>query len=82
MSTSAPTPERTESRAGVCVPDPATAGCIAPYHDPNDINKGGPHGETNFEADLNGGAMNGFVAQAEKAQSCETPGTPQCRQPT
>ena len=64
--------------AGVCVPDPATGGCVAPYHDPSDINKGGPHGEVNFEADLNGGTMNGFVAQAEKAQGCETPGTPQC----
>ncbi len=63
---------------GTCVPDPATGGCIAPYHNPNPVNKGGPHGESNFEADLNGGAMNGFVAQAEQAQGCETAGTPQC----
>ncbi len=63
---------------GTCVPDPATGTCIPPYHNPNDINKGGPHGETNFEGDLNGGAMNGFVAEAEKAQGCQTAGTPQC----
>src|SRR5947208_15915567 len=29
--------------AGVCVPDPATGACVAPYHDPNDLNHGGPH---------------------------------------
>ena len=63
---------------GTCVPDPATGSCIAPYHNPNDIEKGGPHGESNFEGDLNGGAMNGFVAEAEKAQGCETAGTAQC----
>jgi phospholipase C len=63
---------------GVCVPDPASGACIAPYHDPNVTNKGGPHGETNFNGDLAGGAMNGFVAEAEKAQGCETAGTPQC----
>jgi phospholipase C len=63
---------------GVCVPDPATGGCIAPYHDPTDLNSGGPHGSSNFEADLNGGAMNGFVAQAENAQGCTTAATPQC----
>ncbi len=63
---------------GVCVPDPVNGGCIAPYHDPTDSNKGGPHESAAFEGDLNGGATNGFVAEAEHAQHCETPGTAQC----
>src|SRR5947209_1955481 len=28
----------------VCLPDPATHGCDPPYHNPNDVNGGGPHG--------------------------------------
>lgn len=64
---------------GVCVPDPGDGGCIAPYRDRNGSNNGGPHGSDAFEADLAGGAMNGFVAQAEKARGCVTPGTPQCQ---
>src|SRR6516165_3225621 len=31
----------------VCVPDPARGGCQTPYHDPHDLNGGGPHGQTN-----------------------------------
>jgi phospholipase C len=49
----------------VCVPDPANGGCIAPYHDPNDKNGGGPHGSPSATADINAGAMNGFIGQAE-----------------
>jgi phospholipase C len=52
----------------VCVPDPATGACVRPYHDPNDKNGGGPHGSSNARADINGGQMNGFVAQAEAAR--------------
>ncbi|MHB8400201.1 MAG: alkaline phosphatase family protein [Candidatus Limnocylindrales bacterium] len=52
----------------VCVPDPATGGCDRPFHDLHDLTAGGPHGQANASADLNGGAMNGFVAQAEKAR--------------
>src|SRR2546423_11954824 len=29
--------------ANVCVPDPANGGCQQPFHDPNDLNAGGPH---------------------------------------
>src|SRR5665647_3734619 len=42
----------------VCSPDPATGGCDKPFHDPTDKNAGGPHGQTNATADINGGAMN------------------------
>jgi phospholipase C len=51
-----------------CVPDPANGGCVRPYHDPSDLNRGGPHGATNAVADVNGGLMDGFVAQAERGR--------------
>jgi phospholipase C len=57
-----------------CVPfDPAhpAAGCIAPFHNPLDVNAGGPHTENDAGADLNNGVttafMNGFVKQQETA---------------
>jgi phospholipase C len=49
----------------VCLPDPARGRCAAPYHDSNDLNGGGPHGTSNGLADIAGGKMDGFVAQAE-----------------
>src|ERR1700730_13000385 len=49
----------------VCVPDPRSAQCVAPFHDARDINAGGPHGETSAIADIAGGLMNGFIARAE-----------------
>ena len=36
----------------VCVPDPAHGGCQQPFHDPNDLNAGGPHGQANSTADV------------------------------
>ncbi len=49
----------------VCVPDPSSGTCQHPYHDANDRNTGGPHGAANASADINGGAMDGFIAQAQ-----------------
>ncbi len=63
--------------AGVCNPDPLHGGCVAPFHDPNDKNYGGPHGATNAAADINGGGMDGFVGQAEGAHTC-TSTDPSC----
>ena len=51
----------------VCNPDPGTKTCVPPYHDPDDINYGGPHSQYESEADINGGKMDGFIAQAEIA---------------
>ena len=62
---------------GVCVPDPKNGGCIKPFHDPNDLNYGGPHGAANAAADINGGAMDGFVGQAERGQGCSS-ANPNC----
>jgi len=50
---------------GVCVHDPFHGGCVKPFVDHNDSNKGGPHMHRNYVADVNGGKMDGFVGQAE-----------------
>ena len=50
----------------VCIADPARGSCQRPYHDANDRNTGGPHGVESFIADVNGGAMDGFIAEAER----------------
>jgi phospholipase C len=52
----------------VCVPDPLRNTCVRPYADHADVNGGGPHGATNAVADINGGKMDGFVAQADRAR--------------
>jgi phospholipase C len=63
----------------VCVPDPATGQCVKPYHDTQDMNQGGPHGQANALADVNGGQMNGFVGQQEKGKKgCTNPNDPAC----
>jgi len=52
----------------VCIPDRARNTCVKPYHDGSDINTGGPHGVGAAVADIDGGKMDGFVAQAQKRQ--------------
>jgi phospholipase C len=62
----------------VCVPNPG-GGCTRPYHDRADRNGGGPHGEGNAVADVNGGQMNGFIKQRDAARaSCLIPDDPAC----
>jgi phospholipase C len=58
--------------AGVCEPDPLNGGCVAPFHDPNDRNYGGPHGHRSFTADLGEGRMDGFIGQAEQGRRCKS----------
>ncbi|MGH7685273.1 MAG: alkaline phosphatase family protein [Candidatus Dormibacteria bacterium] len=65
--------------ASVCVPDPASATCVKPYVDHADINGGGPHGDTNATADIDGGKMDGFVTEVAKAKTgCADPNNPAC----
>ncbi len=66
----------------VCVPNPDTGGCVAPYHDTNDRNAGGPHGEGNARADIDAGRMDGFVAQQESGRrsACRVVNDPSCSQ--
>ncbi len=63
----------------VCVPDPAAGGCDRPFHDTHDLTAGGPHGQANATADIDGGSMDGFVAQAEQAKkNCSNVLNPGC----
>jgi phospholipase C len=63
----------------VCSPDLKSGQCIAPYHNAADTNSGGPHGHANASADINGGAMNGFVSQAESAAPTCALNVPTCK---
>jgi hypothetical protein len=66
-------------RPSVCLPDPNTHSCVAPFPDHADVNGGGPHSQANAVADMNGGAMNGFIAQARLAHhSCFIVDDPAC----
>jgi phospholipase C len=61
-----------------CTPDPR-GGCQRPFHDPNPVNAGGPHGQTNATADIDGGKMDGFVGQAASGRrACSDPNDPAC----
>ena len=48
----------------VCVNDPKTNQCVKPYHNPTDVNAGGPHAAASASADIHGSQMNGFIAQS------------------
>jgi phospholipase C len=62
-----------------CVPNPAAGGCVKPFHDPADKNAGGPHSASNAVNDVNGGRMDGFVAQAEAGKKgCANQFDPAC----
>jgi phospholipase C len=66
-------------RPTVCVPTGAGRPCQRPYVDHQDINGGGPHGQVNAVADVDGGRMNGFVQQAQMGQrSCANTTDPAC----
>ncbi len=63
----------------VCVQDPRSGQCVKPYHDPNTVNGGGPHNYVNAVADIDGGKMDGFIAQAEKGnRGCGNTTNPAC----
>ena len=63
----------------ICVPDSQTESCVSPYHDTYDVNGGGPHGEPYAIADVNHGAMNGFVDSAIAAKPiCAASQDPTC----
>ncbi|MHB1864714.1 MAG: alkaline phosphatase family protein [Candidatus Saccharimonadales bacterium] len=63
----------------VCVPDPSTNQCVKPYVDHADKNGGGPHGQTNATADIDGGKMDGFIKEAlAGAKGCLNPTDPAC----
>jgi phospholipase C len=47
----------------VCIPDPATHGCVKPFHGSDDVEYGGPHTAPASRKDINGGRMDGFIAE-------------------
>ena len=47
----------------VCIPDPTTKHCVAPYVNHADVNGGGPHSALNAAGDIDGGKMDGFMTQ-------------------
>jgi phospholipase C len=55
----------------VCVPDPQAHTCVKPYHDPADINMGGPHYQIDAQGDIDGGKMDGFIMREEKGAPSE-----------
>ncbi|MGI8777457.1 MAG: alkaline phosphatase family protein [Acidimicrobiales bacterium] len=62
----------------VCLPN-AWGGCDKPFHDTADVNSGGPHGQDNATADINGGKMDGFVvSDTQAAKGCADPNSPAC----
>jgi phospholipase C len=73
-------PRNPDGSFKVCVPDPAKGGaCVQPFHDSADVNGGGPHGQVNAVADINGGKMDGFIAQAKGGiRGCADPTNPAC----
>ena len=78
-------PRTPEGEFAVCVPDPAKGDCQKPYHDTNDLNAGGPHGDAAATTDIAGGRMDGFIAQAEfgRRQGCvKNPNDPLCSRRT
>jgi phospholipase C len=69
----------TNGTPSVCVPDPASGGCVRPYHTTADSEQGGPHGAGNAKADIAQSAMNGFISQQEHARTgCAATLTPAC----
>jgi phospholipase C len=68
----------TNGTPAVCVPNPA-GGCTRPYRDAADVNGGGPHGEANAVADADGGKMDGFIRQRDRAKkACGNVNDPAC----
>src|SRR5216684_212164 len=51
--------------AGVCVPDPLSGMCVAPYHNPRDENYGGPHDTNSTTKDIDGRKMDRFIKADE-----------------
>jgi phospholipase C len=76
-------PRTASGEFSVCAPNPATGGCEKPFHDTRDLNAGGPHGQADAVADVDGGRMDGFVRRAEtaKVKGCKkNPDNPICSQ--
>jgi phospholipase C len=56
---------------GISFIDPYDGKSIAPYHDANDVNRGGPHGWISAQADIDSGKMDGFLNRAYKGVTAD-----------
>ena len=63
-----------------CLSDPELGTCVRPYHDSADENQGGPHTVQAAARDIDGGRMDGFIAETESSMgtTCNAPGKPPC----
>jgi phospholipase C len=59
-----------------CVPDPLRHRCVRPFHDPHDVNYGGPHELQAYTKDYANGRMNGFIRARETCTNALDP--PDC----
>jgi phospholipase C len=64
----------------VCLPDPATHGCVRPFHDAQDRNGGGPHDHVDATQDIDHGRMDGFIRRerAGLLRACRGANDPLC----
>ena len=66
---------------GVCIADPGGGPCVKPFHDGNDVNRGGPHNWVDANADIDNGNMDGFLIRSysnfNPSSKC-TPPAPNC----
>ena len=53
-----------DGRINVCVPDPILHACARPYHTSSQLQQGGPHAQRHSRADVDRGAMDGFIQTA------------------
>jgi phospholipase C len=65
-----------------CIPDPNASSCARPYHLDIAVDAGGPHTADDAIADVDGGKMDGFVTQSEKAQGRTDICAPRTNDPT
>ena len=64
----------------VCLNNPTTTGqCIAPHHNPSDINHGAGHSASAAVTAIDGGKMDGFLqVLATSRKGCQDPNAPDC----
>jgi phospholipase C len=60
-------PRNPDGSFAVCNPDPESGRCVAPYHDPTDPMHGGPHSYDSARNVVDGGRMDGFIAEERRA---------------
>lgn len=68
-----------DGKPTICRDNPATGECVAPFHDPNDINHGAAHGASAAIRAIDGGKMDGFLqVLATSRKACPNPNAPDC----